>query len=227
VKNPRSCIEVRGREYLWQKEQRLHIAKRPVYSKEYTFERIRKGNVTTMKRLILFLAIAAIITPAVYPQGQAADSPRQVKSGEWFQLGTTIKVRAVRGTKVQFNGVKLQGSPVEVLIEFDGGKNSNVAYKLTPDAKSDIYLMKGDQEIAPVAVMEDFPSWGADNDKEIEVLNPKESVGNVTLNFSQKGSVSLLFDVPAEQMKPPQNFKLVVNSIKANGAKFSFVVNPL
>jgi hypothetical protein len=180
-----------------------------------------------MKRLILFLATAAIITPAVYPHGQTADSPRQVKSGEWFQLGTTIKVRAIRGTKALFNGVKLQGSAVFAELEFDAGKNSSVAYKLTPDAKSDIYLVKGEQKIFPIAVIEDFPSWGADNDKEIEVLNPRESVGNVTLNFALKGSVSLLFDVPAEQMKPPQNFKLVVNAIKANGAKFSFVVNPL
>ena len=123
------------------------------------------------------------------------------------------------------NGVKLQGSAVEVVIEFNATKSVSVAYKLSPDAKSSIYLMKGDQKIAPIAVVEDFPSWGADNDKEIEVLNPKDSIGDVTLNFAQKGTVSLLFDVPADLIKAPQNFKLMVNGIKANTAKFSFVVS--
>lgn len=180
-----------------------------------------------MKKFLLFVAIAAILAPAVYSQGQAADSPRQVKGGEWFQLGSTINLRVMRGSKVLFTGVKIQGSAIFALLEFEGGKGSSVSYKLTPDAKSDIYLTKGDQKIFPVAVMEDFPSWGADNDKDVEVLNPRESVGAVTLNFAQKGWVSLLFDVSAEQMKAPQIFKLIVNTIKANNTKYSFVVSPL
>jgi len=180
-----------------------------------------------MKRLILFVAMAAILSPAVYSQGgQTTDSSRQVKSNEWIQLGKTINMRVIRGSKILFPGVKLKGSPIFALLEFDGGKNSSVSYKLTPDAKSDIYLMKGEQKIFPVAVMEDFPSWGEDNDKEVEVLTPKD-IGDVTLNFGQKGSVSLLFDVSAEQMKPPLTFKLIVNSIRANQEKYSFVVNNL
>lgn len=177
-----------------------------------------------MKKLILFVAIAAVLVPAVYSQGPAPDAPRQVKSGEWIPLGTAIKVRAARATKKSFNGVKLQGSPLEVVIEFESVKNASIAYKVTPDAKSDIYLLKGDQKIAPLAMVEDFPSWGADNDKEIEVLDSKDP-GGVTLNFAQKGVVSLLFDLSPALSKEPQNFKLMVNGITANGAKYSFVVN--
>jgi hypothetical protein len=183
-----------------------------------------------MKKSILFVTIAALLSSsaflsgAAYSQGQSADTAKQLKSGEWIQLGK-VNVRALRGTKTTFKDVKLTGSPVEVLLEFDSAKSAAVSYKLTPDAKSDIYLLKGEQKIAPVAVIEDFPSWGADNDKEVEVLDPKDSIGDVTLNFAQKGSVSLLFDVPAEQGKAPQTFKLMIKAIKANNEKFSFVVS--
>jgi hypothetical protein len=183
-----------------------------------------KGSIPTMTKLIQFLTIAALLSSAAYSQGQSANAPKQVKSGEWVQLGK-VNVRAARGTKSTFKGVKLQGSPVEVQLEFESAKNASVAYKLTPDAKSQIYLLKGDQKIAPVAVIEDFPSWGADNDKEMEILDPQESVGDVTLNFQQKGTVSLLFDVPSDQSKAPQTYKLMVTSIKANNEKFSFVVS--
>lgn len=179
-----------------------------------------------MKKLLLFVTIAALLSAsaAAYSQGQSPDAARQLKSGEWVQLGK-VNVRALRGTKTTFKGVKITGSPVEVQLEFDAPKSAAVSYKLTPDAKSDIYLLRGDQKIAPVAVIEDFPSWGSDNDKEVEVLDPKEGVGDVTLNFAQKGSVSLLFDVPADQVKTPQNYKLMVKAIKANNEKFSFIVS--
>lgn len=176
-----------------------------------------------MKRLILFVAIAAISAPAVYPRGQASDTPRQVKAGEAIQLGVGLKMRVTKSTKSQFTGVKLQGSPLVVVLEFDGGKGASVSYKLTPDAKSELYLLSGAQKIAPRAVIEDFPSWGTDNDKEIEVLDPKE-IGSVTLNFAQKGSVSLLFDLSAEQVKSPQKVSLIVRTIPQN-ERFSLVVN--
>jgi hypothetical protein len=178
-----------------------------------------------MKRLIVLVAIAAISSTAVYSQGPATDSPRQVKAGEVIQLGSTINLRVTKSAKSPFTGVKMQGAPLIVVLDFDGGKGASVSYKLTPDAKSDLYLTSGAQKIAPLAVIEDFPSWGADNDKEIEVLNPKESVGSVTLNFAQKGTVSLLFDLSAEQAKTPQKFSLMLHTIKPNNAKYSFVVN--
>ena len=181
-----------------------------------------------MKRLIVLIAIAAISTistTGAYSQGPATDAPRQVKAGEVIQLGATINLRVTKSAKSPFTGVKTQGSPLVVVLDFDGGKAASVSYKLTPDAKSDLYLMSGAQKLAPLAVIEDFPAWGADNDKEIEVLNAKESVGSVTLNFAQKGTVSLLFDLSADQAKTPQKFSLMLRTIKPNNEKYSFVVN--
>jgi hypothetical protein len=171
------------------------------------------------------MAIVAISTTAVYSQGPATDAPRQVKAGEVIKLGSTINLRVTKSAKSPFTGVKTKGAPLVVVLEFEGGKGASVSYKLTPDAKSDLYLMSGAQKIAPLAVIEDFPSWGTDNDKEIEVLDPKDSVGGVTLSFAQKGTVSLLFDLSAEQAKTAQKFSLMVHTIKPNNERFSFVVS--
>ena len=176
-----------------------------------------------MKRLILFVAIAALSATAVYPQSQASGTPRQAKAGEVVQLGVGLNLRVTKSAKSPFTGVKLQGSPLIVVLEFDGGKGASVSYKLTPDAKSDLYLMSGAQKISPLAVIEDFPSWGTDNDKEVEVLDPKDKIGIVTLNFAQKGTVSLLFDLSAEQAKAPQKISLIVRTPK--NESFSVVVN--
>jgi len=178
-----------------------------------------------MKRLLVLITIAALSTTAVYSQGKATDSARQVKAGELIPLSASLNLRVTKSAKSPFTGVKVQGSPVVVVLEFDAGKSASVSYKLTPDAKSDIYLISGAQKIAPLAVMEDFPSWGEDNDKEIEVLDPKDSVGIVTLNFAQKGTVSLLFDLPAAQAKTPQKFSLMLQTIKPANEKYAFVVN--
>jgi hypothetical protein len=177
-----------------------------------------------MKRLMVLIAIAALSATGVYSQGPT-ESPRQVKAGDVIQLGATVNLRVTKSAKSPFAGVKVQGSPLVVVLEFDGGKSASVSYKLTPDPKSELYLTSGAQKIAPLAALEDFPSWGADNDKEIEVLDPKDSLGIVTLNFAQKGTVSLLFDVPAAQAKTPQKFSLMLRTIKPTKEKFSFVVN--
>ena len=176
-----------------------------------------------MKRLILLVAIAALSAPAVYPQSQGSVASRQGKAGDVIQLGTGLNLRATKSAKSPFTGVKLQGSPLVVVLEFDGGKAASVSYKLTPDAKSEVYLMSGAEKISPRAVIEDFASWGSDNDKEVEVLDPKDKVGIVTLNFAQKGTVSLLFDLSAEQAKAPQKISLIVRTPK--NESFSVVVN--
>jgi len=180
--------------------------------------------IAIMKRLLVLIAMAALSATATYSQEQATDAPRQVKAGEAIALGNGLNLRVTKAAKSPFTGVKLQGSPVVVVLEFDGNKSSSVSYTLTPNAKSELYLMSGAQKIAPLAVIEDFPSWGEDNDKEIEVLNANE-IGAVTLNFGQKGTVSLLFDVPAAQAKIPQKFTLTIQTIKPNNQKYSAVVS--
>ncbi len=223
----RSYIEVRAREFSLTTTTVL-ADREPsgVFKRSTPRNQLAKGIIAVMKRLIVLIAIAALSTTAVYSQGPATDAPRQVKAGEVIQLGGAINLRVTKSAKSPFTGVKMQGAPLVVVLEFDGGKQgATLSYKLTPDAKSDLYLMSGAQKLAPLAVIEDFPAWGADNDKEIEVLSPKESVGSVTLSFGQKGTVSLLFDVSAEQAKTPQRFSLMLHTIKPNNEKYSLVVN--
>jgi hypothetical protein len=180
-----------------------------------------------MKKFILFAALAALLAPAVYSQNPTG-APVELKGDVWTPLGTTLKARFTRGwngPKLPTDAVKVKGNAMFAMIEFQATKSATVSYKTTPDDKSDIYLVKDGQKIAPIAVMEDFPSWGEDNDKEVELLTSRNSPGSTTLNFSQTGWLNILFDVPLEQMKPPQNFKLMVRSLKANNQTYSFAVS--
>ena len=180
-----------------------------------------------VKRLILLLAMSALAAHAVFSQGKTADSAEQAKAGEVLQFAEGLTVRVTKSPTSQFSAVKLKGAPVVVIIDFDGArKNTSLSYKLTPDAKtSEIYLSSGVQKLAPLAVIEDFPSWGTDNDKEAEVLDPKEKGGGVVLSFRQKGSISLLFDVPAEQAKAPMKFSMRLRTIEPKDEQHSYVVS--
>lgn len=181
-----------------------------------------------MKRLLLLvIALAALATHAAYSQGHSNDSARQVKAGEVLQFGDSLSVRVTRSPVSQFSGVKLKGQPLVVVLDFDSGKQgATLSYKLTADTRtSDLYLASGNQRLAPLAVIEDFPSWGKDNDKDVEVLNPREGGGGVVLTFGQKGSVSLLFDVPAEQVKAALKFSMTLRTVKPKDEQHSFVVN--
>ncbi len=190
-------------------------------------KRTAKGIIAIMKRLLLVVAVAALAAHAAYSRGQATDSTRQVKAGEVIQFGDSLTVRVTKSPKSQFSGVKLKGEPVVVVIDFDGGKQgATLSYKLTADPRtSDLHLASGAQRLAPLALIEDFPSWGKDNDKEVEVLNPKESGGGVILTFGQKGSVTLLFDVPAEQAKTALKFSMTLRTVKPKDEQHSFVVS--
>jgi hypothetical protein len=180
-----------------------------------------------MKRLTFLAAIIACLALAAYSQHPAGDSTRQLRSGEVLQFGDGLSVRVTKSQTSQFTGVKLKGTPVVVTLDFDSGKKAtSLSYKLTADPKtSDLYLSSGAQKLAPLAVVEDFPSWGKDNDKEVEVIDPKESGGGVVLSFGQKGSVSLLFDVPAQQAKTPLKFSMKLRTVAPVDEQHSFVVS--
>jgi hypothetical protein len=180
-----------------------------------------------MKRLLLVVAVAALAAHAAYSQGHATGSTRQVKAGEVLQFGDSLTVRVTRSPMSQFSGVKLKGQPLVVVLDFESGKQgATLSYKLTADTRtSELYLASGAQRLAPLAVIEDFPSWGKDNDKEVEVLNPKEGGGGVILTFGQKGSISLLFDVPAEQAKAALKFSMTLRTVKPKDEQHSFVVS--
>jgi hypothetical protein len=180
-----------------------------------------------MKRLLLVLALAAVASPAAYSQGHSNDSARQVKAGEVLQFGDSLSVRVTRSPVSQFSGVKLKGQALVVVLDFDSGKQgAALSYKLTADTRtSDLYLASGNQRLAPLAVIEDFPSWGKDNDKEVDVLSSREGGGGVILTFGQKGSISLLFDVPADQAKSALKFSMTLRTVKPKDEQHSFVVN--
>ncbi|HWO03115.1 MAG TPA: hypothetical protein VNS63_27990 [Blastocatellia bacterium] len=180
-----------------------------------------------IRRVFLVLAVATLTIQPSYPQDRTAGSVRQVKAGEVVLFGDSFTVKVSQAAKSPFAGVKVKGEPVVVVLELDGGKKGvTLSYNLTADSRSsDLCLVSGGQKTAPRAVMEDFPSWGSDNDKEIEVLDPKETAGSVSLSFEGKGAVSLLFDVPAAQAKAPRKFSVSLRTLQPRDEAHSFVVN--
>ena len=179
-----------------------------------------------IRRFFLFLALATLAIQPAYPQSRTAGPVKQIKAGEVVLFGDTFTVKVTQATKSPFARVKLKGEPVVVLLELDGGKKGvTLSYNLTSDPRSsDLALVSGGQKNAPRAVMEDFPSWGNDNDKEVEVLDPKDT-GSVSLTFEGKGSVSLLFDVTAAQAKGPRKFSVTLRTTQPKPEEHSFVVN--
>lgn len=180
-----------------------------------------------MMRKLLFLTVVSVLAiQTAYSQSPSSDSAKTLKTGELVQLSESVTFRVTRAAKSPFTDVKLDGQAVVVVLDLDAGKKSaTISYQLSANPTlSEIYLTAGAKKIAPHAVIEDFPSWGADNDKEIEILDPAENSGGVNLTFLRKGSVSLLFDVPAEQAKTPQKFSIKLRTIKPTGEQHSFVV---
>jgi len=179
-----------------------------------------------IRRFLLVVAIAALAIQPVHPQTQTAGPVKQIKAGEVVLLGDVFTVKVTQSTKSPFSNVKLKGEPVVVVIELDGGKKGvTLAYNLTADSRSsDVYLTSGALRNAPRAVMEDFPSWGSDNDKEVEVLDRSDTDGNVSITFSGKGAVSLLFELPPGQAKGPKKLSVSLRATQPQTEAFSFVV---
>ena len=180
-----------------------------------------------MKRLLLLTAISALTIHAGYSQSQGTSDLRQFKSGEVIKLSDGLTARITKSTMSSFAAVKMTGQPVVVLLELDAGKKGvTLFYNLSADSKlSEVYVAMGTQRIAPRAVIEDFPSWGADNDKEVEILDPADKSGSVTLTFERKGSLALLFDVPLDQARTPQKFSIMLRTVLPKDEQHSFVVN--
>ncbi len=178
-----------------------------------------------MRKFLLLAAISALTINAAYPQSRSADAARQVKAGEVIPIGETLFVKVMKATK-SFEGVKVKGEPFVVVLEMDAGKKgATLFYKLSANpASSEVYLLSGAQKLAPRAVIEDFPSWGQDNDKDIDTLDPKETIGGVTLTFQQKGSIALLFDVPLEEAKTPKKLSVALRMVLPKDEQRSFVV---
>jgi hypothetical protein len=179
-----------------------------------------------MRRFVLIIAAVALAASAAFTQTSTSALPRQVKSGDVIQLNNSLTIKITQPAKSPFAAVKMKGEPVVVTLELDGGaKPLSMSYKLSADSKSsDIYLTGGATRIGPSAVVEDFPSWGKDNDKEVEVLDAKANSGGGTLDFEGKGSISLLFDVPPALSKAPKKVSIILRTLKPVDQLHSIVV---
>lgn len=160
----------------------------------------------------------------LHAQSRDLNSTIEVNAGEVARLGS-LTIRVSKSALSPFSAVKSNGEPVVVVLEFDAGrKNATIFYKLSADSKkSDLYLGSGEQRQAPRAMIEDFPSWGADNDKEVEILDPKDAAGT-TLSFSGRGTITLLFDVPPAQAKTSKKLSITLRAVQPKGEQRSFVV---
>jgi hypothetical protein len=180
-----------------------------------------------MLRFLTVLAVALFAFQPALSQKRSSDSPRQAKAGEVVRLDDGLTLKAARSDKSPFAGVKVKGEQFVVVLEIDAVKRpTTVFYAAGADSKSSaIYLTAGTQKVAPTAVMEDFPSWGADNDKEVEVLDPSEGAGGSTIEFEGKGYINLLFDVSPAQAKLPRKLTLELKTSKPAQQSYSVVVS--
>jgi len=176
-----------------------------------------------MKRLLVIAAVIVLtlqltnIHKTVYAGQQ--------RPGEIIPIGDTLMIKVNKAT-TPFPGVKLKGEAFVAVLEMESGKKgATLFYKISanPDT-TEIFLMSGTKKIAPRAVIEDFPSWGQDNDKEIDSLDPKDTVGGTTLTFQQKGSVSILFDVPLEEARNPKKLSVGLRMVQPKDDERTFVV---
>ena len=179
-----------------------------------------------INKLFSAVVTAALIAAPGYTQSRAADSKKLVKAGDVVQLTANVSVKVVKASQSPFGSVKVKGEAVVLVLEMDAGKkNAQLGYKLSANAgDSDFYLASGEQKFGPRAVIEDFPSWGGDNDKEVEVFSPDQTAEGTSLSFQGKGSLSLLFDVPADQAKTQKKLSLTIKTIEPV-REHSFIVS--
>src|SRR5215510_3234372 len=175
-----------------------------------------------MKKIII-ISVAIVLAVQLANINPAS---AQVRAGEVIPVGDSLFIKVSR-TTTPFAGVKLKGEAFVVVLEMESGKKgATLFYKINtnPDS-SQIFLMSGTKKIAPRAVLEDFPSWGQDNDKEIETLDPKDAIGGTTLIFQQKGTLSILFDVPPEEARTPKKLSVALRLVQPKEDDRTFVVN--
>ena len=179
-----------------------------------------------MKRMLTYFALAGLVVAPAYSQNRTTAPAKEAKTGEVIQLTPGLSAKVSKPSPSSFAAVKVKGEAVVIAIELDAGqKGAMVFYKASADSKSEIYLTGASGRLLPHAVIEDFPSMGSDNDKEVEVFDPKEGAGGGSVEFQGKGSISFLFDVPASQAHSPMKLTVTLRSIKPKPAEHSFVVN--
>jgi hypothetical protein len=179
-----------------------------------------------MFRRLTVLGVALFLVQPALSQSRTGASPQQARAGEVVRLGDGLTLKATRSDKSPFAGVKVKGEQVVVVLELDAGKAATTLFYATGSTeKSSIYLNAGILKIAPAAVMEDFPSWGAENDKEVEVYAPSEGPSGSTVEFEGKGYINLLFALTPAQLKMPRKLTLELKTSKPTSQSYSVVVS--
>jgi hypothetical protein len=178
-----------------------------------------------MNKFLSVLTATTFLAQAVYAQS-GSDSLKQAKAGDTIKVVEGVTIRITKTEKSSFKGVNVKGEAFVVVLELDTGKKrARIGYQLSTDPRwSDVYLTSGEQTMGPRAVIEDFPSRGSDNDKEIEVLDPRDKAVGATLQFQGKGSVSLLFDVPTEKVKSQKKLTINLQTVEPSQEQISFTV---
>lgn len=173
-----------------------------------------------IRRALITAAVFALITQAALGQSPV----KQAKPGEIVRLTEGLTLRVTKAVKSPFANVKVAGEAFVVVLELDAGpKETGLSYQMTADAKtSEVSLTSGTQRVAPRALVEDFPSWGEDNDKEVELITPQDK-GAASISFRKTGSISILFDLPAGQ-PAARKLSLVLRTLKPAEEQHSIVV---
>lgn len=174
-----------------------------------------------IRRALIIAAAFALITQSAFAQSPV----KQAKAGEIVRLTEGVTVRVTKAVKSPFANVKVAGEAFVVVLELNAGlKETGLSYQITADAKtSEVSLTSGTQRVAPRAVVEDFPSWGEDNDKEVELISPQDK-GTASISFRKTGSISILFDLPANQPAADRKLSLVLRTLKPAEEQHSIVV---
>jgi hypothetical protein len=174
-----------------------------------------------IRRFVIFTAVFALITQSALTQTPV----RQAKAGEIVRLTEGLTLRVTKAVKSPFASVKVTGEPFVVVLELDAGlKETALSYQITADAKtSEVSLTSGTQRVPPRAVVEDFPSWGEDNDKEVELIAPQDK-GAASISFRKTGSISILFDLPAGPPAAARKLSLVLRTLKPAEEQHSLVI---
>lgn len=176
-----------------------------------------------IRRVLILAAAFALATQSGFTQTDG--SVKQVKAGEMVRLTEGLTLRVTKAVKSPFANVKVKGESFVVVLELDSGnKNTALSYQLTTDPRtSEVSLTSGNQRIAPRAVVEDFPSWGEDNDKEVELVTPQDN-GAVSISFRKTGSISILFDLPSGQTATPKKLSVVLKTSKPKDEQHTLLV---
>jgi hypothetical protein len=150
------------------------------------------------RSLKLLLIMAFVIVQTTFAQERPRRASKEFKAREVISLGDAMTVKGAPGVRPLISGLKFKGESFVAVLDFNAKKAAGIIYNLSIDPDTTgVALLIGGKKYAPVATMDDFPSWGRDNDKEIEPLEKDDTEGSVSVRFDGRGSVSFFFDLPA------------------------------